>query len=294
MKVSYYPGCTLKTNSKNLEAPGIAAMDALGVELVELERWNCCGVVFSLADDDLLKLVAPVRDLIRVQEAGYDKVVTLCSMCFNTLAQANLVMRNDEEKRDTLNRFMEEEPDYSGGVEVLHLLGFLRDEIGWDRLREAVKVPLKGMKIAPNYGCTLVRPAEVALDSPENPTFMEAFIEALGAQPVSFPESTQCCGAYQSVSHRSASTTAVANILASAQAKGAEAMVSSCPLCEHNIGGLQDEAVEAREDVTTMPTYYFTQLLAIALCVDAETCRFDLNGAGAREYLERMNVLAPA
>jgi heterodisulfide reductase subunit B len=143
MKVSYYPGCTLKTKSKNLEIPGIAAMAALGVELVELERWNCCGVTFSLADDDLIHVVAPVRDLIRVKEEGFDKVVTLCSMCYNTLAQANHLMRNDEEKRKTLNTFMEEEPDYSGEVEVLHLFNFLRDEIGWDKVKEAVKVPLK-------------------------------------------------------------------------------------------------------------------------------------------------------
>ena len=106
MKIAYYPGCTLKTKSKNLEVPGIAAMAELGVELEELERWNCCGVTFSLADDDLIHVVAPVRDLVRVKESGHDKVVTMCSMCYNTLAQANHLMRTDEEKRKTINTFM--------------------------------------------------------------------------------------------------------------------------------------------------------------------------------------------
>ena len=108
----------------------VAAMAKLDVELEELPRWNCCGAVYSLADDDLLHLVAPVRDLVRVKDLGYDKVVTVCSMCYNTLARANKLMRESEEKRYTINSFMEEESDYAGEVEVLHLLPFLRDHIG--------------------------------------------------------------------------------------------------------------------------------------------------------------------
>jgi heterodisulfide reductase subunit B2 len=130
MKIGYYPGCTLKTKAKNLEDAALAALEALGIEVTELERWNCCGAVYSLADDDLIHHVAAVRDLVRAQEQGYDKVVTLCSQCYNVLARANLMMREDEEKRDTINRFMDEEPDYRGEVEVVHFLGILRDDIG--------------------------------------------------------------------------------------------------------------------------------------------------------------------
>lgn len=291
MKVSYYPGCTLKTKSKNMELPGIAAMKELGVELVELERWNCCGVEFSLADDDLLRLVAPVRDLIRVKEEGYDKVTTMCSMCYSTLAQANLVMRDNEEKRKTINTFMEEEPDYAGDVEVVHLLGFLRDEIGWEKLKAAVKNPLTGMKVAPNYGCTLVRPSEVAMDSAENPRFMHDFLEALGAEPVSFPASAECCGAYQMVSHPEAALKAVSNILCSAGDNGAESLVSSCPLCECNIGRMQPQLADK---VKPLPTYYFTQLLALALGVEVEACKLELNGPGAKEYLSSKQIVAIA
>jgi len=112
MKVSYYPGCTLKSKAKNLDRSAIAAMDLLGVELEELPRWNCCGAVHSLAEDDLIHRVAPVRDLIRVKEQGNDMVVTLCSMCYNTLARANLLMAEDLEKRKTINLFMDEEINY--------------------------------------------------------------------------------------------------------------------------------------------------------------------------------------
>lgn len=141
MKITYYPGCTLKTKGKNLEDAAMAAMSALGLDLEELPRWNCCGAVHSLADDDLIHHVAPVRDLIRVMEQESRKVVTLCSMCYNTLARANLLMREDEEKRKTINDFMDEEMDYHGEVEVVHLLSLLRDEIGWDNLGQKIKVP---------------------------------------------------------------------------------------------------------------------------------------------------------
>ncbi|MHC5040594.1 MAG: CoB--CoM heterodisulfide reductase iron-sulfur subunit B family protein [Planctomycetota bacterium] len=285
MKVAYYPGCTLKTRAENLEAPGLAAMEALGIEPVEVERWNCCGVVFSLADDDLLRLVAPVRNLIRVREAGFETVITLCPMCYNTLARANLVMGEDEEKRGTINTFMEEEPDYAGEVEVTHLLGFLRDEIGWDRVKEAVKAPLSGMKVAPYYGCTLVRPKEVALDSAENPRFLHDLLEALGATPVGFPEATRCCGTYLTIGHPEATANTASRVLASAQARGAEAVVSSCPLCEYNLGRLQSRVREADKTVREIPTVYFTQLLASALGLEEGVCRFDLNEPAARTFL---------
>ncbi|MCP4901762.1 MAG: heterodisulfide reductase, subunit B, partial [bacterium] len=179
MKLTYYPGCTLKSKAANLEKAAIASLEALGVEFEELERWNCCGAVFSLADDDLIHHVASVRDLIRVQQQESDTVFTICSQCYNTLARANLLMRDDEEKRETINRFMDEEPDYEGGVQVLHFLQLLRDHVGWDTVRSKVVKPLEGLKVAPFYGCTLVRPNEVSID-PLQDGLLEEFLVALG------------------------------------------------------------------------------------------------------------------
>ena len=129
MKISYYPGCTLKTKAKNLDKAAVASLEALGVEVEEIDKWNCCGAVYSLTADDLIHMVGPVRNLIRAKEQGVDKLVTLCSMCYNTLARANKLMREDEVKRDTINRFMDEEIDYFGEVEVVHYLQLLQDEM---------------------------------------------------------------------------------------------------------------------------------------------------------------------
>ena len=120
MKIAYYPGCTMKTKAANLELAAVEALNVLGVEFTELERWNCCGAVFSLAEDDLIHHVAPVRNLIRAQQEDCDTVVTICSQCYNTLARANLLVREDEEKLYTIKLFMEEEHDYDGSIEGVH------------------------------------------------------------------------------------------------------------------------------------------------------------------------------
>jgi len=146
----------LKTKARNLEEPAIASLEVLGLKLEEIPRWNCCGAVYSLAEDDLIHQVAPVRNLIRVKEQGKNELATLCAFCFNTLKRANLLMKENAEKRNTLNSFMDEEIDYSGEVKVVHLLEVLRDEIGWGTLAQKVKLPLRELKVAPYYGCTLL------------------------------------------------------------------------------------------------------------------------------------------
>jgi heterodisulfide reductase subunit B len=291
MKVSYYPGCTLKTKARNLEDAAIASMDVLGIDLEELPRWNCCGAVHSLADDDLIHQIAPVRDLIRAKEQGSDKMVTLCSMCYNSLARANLLMRDDEEKRETINLFMDEEVDYRGEVEVVHLLNLLRDEVGWDRLREKIKIPLKGLKAAPYYGCTLQRPRDIGIEPPGRFLLMTQFLETLGATPVDFPAADLCCGSYQILGNPDAAKSAITAILSWAERVGAEALVLSCPLCEFNLGKKQGILLEEERISKSIPTFYFTQLLAIALGLSPESCHFDLNEKASIELLKSKNYL---
>ncbi len=292
MKIAYYPGCTLKTKGKNLETSALAAMAVLGIEAEELERWNCCGAVYSLADDDLIHIVAPVRDLVRVKQAGHDKVITLCSMCYNTLARANELMRNDAEKRKTINDFMDEEPDYTGDVKVYHFLDFLRDEIGWDKVKEKVTKPLSGMKVAPYYGCTLLRPKEVAIDRTDQPEVMHAFLEALGAEAVDFPGAIQCCGTYQVLGNPDAALKVSHDILSDATNHGAEALALTCPLCDYNLSKRQDQMLQKYENAKDVPIYYFTQLMAIAMGIPIEECHFELNRESSVQLLKSKNLVA--
>jgi heterodisulfide reductase subunit B len=285
MDLSYYPGCTLKTKAKNLEDPAIASMAALGINLVEIQRWNCCGVTYSLADDDLAHHLAPVRNLIRVNEQGANKVATLCSFCYNSLKRANLLMQNDQEKRKTLNDFMEEEGDYNGEVEVVHVLEMLRDEIGWANISEKVKVPLHGLKVAPYYGCTLLRPREVAIDDVERPTILGKLMTAIGVEVVDFPFATECCGSFQIVSNPDFVTQRAWDILSSALRRGADALVLTCPLCNFNLSQRQQELRRKYSDFKGIPIFYFSQLLALALQLGPQLCHFELS------YGEPLHIL---
>ena len=281
----------MKTRAKNFEDSAIASMAALGINLNEIPRWNCCGAVYSLADDDLIHQLAPVRDLIRVKEQEQGKVVVLCSLCFNTLKRANLLMRNDAEKRKTLNIFMDEEIDYNGEVEVVHLLEVLRDDIGWKTISDRLKVPLKNLKLAPYYGCTLLRPQEVAIDQVERPTILRQLLQALGAEPIDFPFAAKCCGSFQVIGNREVALESAWNILSSAVRWQAEALVLSCPLCDFNLAGKQEEIKQKYREFKGIPTLYFTQLLALAFGLDSKVCRFELNYQDPRPLLESKGLL---
>ena len=292
MSLAYYPGCTLKTKARNLEEPAVASMEALGFKLDEVPRWNCCGAVYSLADDDLIHQVAPVRNLIRVKKQGKAKLVTLCAFCLNTLKRANLLMKEDAEKRDTLNSFIDEGIDYSGEVEVVHLLEVLRDDIGWEALSQKVKLPLRELKAAPYYGCTLLRPREVAIDDVENPIILGGFLKALGASPVDFPESTRCCGSYQIIGSPDDIAEYTRVIIDSALRQGAEALVLTCPLCDYNLGQGQQELLKKHSEFKGIPLVYFTQLLALALGLGPQVCHFELNHGSPESLLREKNLLA--
>ncbi|SHO42760.1 CoB--CoM heterodisulfide reductase iron-sulfur subunit B family protein [Desulfopila aestuarii] len=294
MKISYYPGCTLKTKAKNLDRAAIASLEALGVEVEEIDRWNCCGAVYSLTADDLIHMVGPVRNLIRAKEQGADKLVTLCSMCYNTLARANQLMREDTVKRDTINRFMDDEIDYAGEVEVVHYLSFLEQEIGWEKLKEAVKAPLSDLKVGTYYGCTLQRPADVGIEPFGSYLLMTGMLEALGATVVPFAAADKCCGSYQVLGAEPVENSAAAAVINIAGGAGIEALATSCPLCEYNLGKQQKQLLAKEKIGAPVPTYYFTQLLALALGLEAEVCHFELNDAASLELLKSKNCLAAA
>jgi heterodisulfide reductase subunit B2 len=275
MKLLYYPGCTLKTSAKNLEKTAYAVMEKLGHELVEMKDWNCCGVVSSLTDDDLMRHLAPLRSLIHVEDEGFDKVITLCDMCCNTLKQTNLRVKEKPDDLKTLNLFMDRENDYKGTVTVLHFLEFLRDDIGFSAIKKMVKKPLKGLKIMPYYGCYLLRPREVAIDDAEEPTILAELMSALGAEVIDNPFKIECCGSYNTVEQKDLVSKRAYRITNFAKEYGADAIVLSCPLCRFNLDQRGKDAEKLFEGYKQIPIYYYTQLIAVALGLDPKINGFD-------------------
>ncbi|MBO5912310.1 MAG: CoB--CoM heterodisulfide reductase iron-sulfur subunit B family protein [Clostridia bacterium] len=261
MKVSYFPGCTLKNKAKDLDLYAYKSAEALGVTLEEIPDWQCCGGVFTTANDEVATKLSSVRALKYAGEQG-QPLVTVCSACHNVIKQTNHAMQNDSVFSDKVNRYMAADGGYNGETEVYHYLEMLRDLVGFDTLKEKVVNSLKGKKIAAYYGCLLLRPNSVMrMDDPENPTIMEDFIRALGAEAVVYARRNECCGGYISVESPEAAKKNSNAIVENAKSQGAEMIITACPLCKYNL-------VKNGADI---PVVYFTELLAEALGVKEDT-----------------------
>jgi heterodisulfide reductase subunit B len=286
MGIPYFPGCTLSTKAKNYDRSGRAVAEALDVPLEELPEWQCCGATFPLMLDDSMALIAPTRILYQAQQAG-ERVTTLCAICFNVLRRSQALLERDEEMLDRINWFTEQ--DYEGDVHVAHFLEILRDEIGWGEggeaestdditrtpLAERVKRPLTGLKVAPYYGCLLLRPfEEIGLDDPEDPRILHDLVRALGAEPIDFPYSVECCGSYLVVKEPEVPKSLAEDIVSSAAEHGADLIMTACPLCQFNLDYPQRET-QARRAGEDVPVVYFTQLMAVALDLPVETWGFE-------------------
>ncbi len=271
MGIPYYPGCTLSTQAKNYDRSGRAVAAALGLELVELPEWQCCGATFPLSLDDSMALIAPTRVLYQAQQAG-DRVAALCAICFHVLRRSQALLERDPEMLERINWFTEQEYN---GVQVMHFLELLRDDVGWESLAKRVTRPLAGLRVAPYYGCLLLRPHdEIGLDDPEDPAIMRDLLRALGAEVVDFPFSIECCGSYLTVKEPRVPETLSKEIVASAREHGAQAIITACPLCQFNLDYPQRET-EVGLIGNEVPVLYFTQLMAVALGLSEEEWAFD-------------------
>jgi len=236
-----------------------------------------------------MALLPPTRILANAKEEG-TVLTTLCAICFNVLKRTNKVLQGDEEKRNKINNFIEK--NYQGDLRILHYLEILKKEIGFSQLKEKVKKNLSGLKAAAYYGCMLLRPfEEMEFDDKERPTIFEEFLETLGAKAVDFPFKTECCGSFQSVGSPDVATECSYKILGSAIKNGAEALVSTCPMCTFNLDHKQSDIKEKYLDFNSVPVFYFTQLLGIALELDAQTLGFELNAVDPLPLLKKKGLI---
>jgi heterodisulfide reductase subunit B len=284
----------MKTTAKNFDETTVAVAQVLGLELIEPKRWNCCGTVHALTTDDVMHYLAPIRNLIRVEEmksegtVDENLVVTQCAMCYNTLKRANLAVNEDPEKMEKIRGFMEKEPQYRGSVEVIQFLELLK-KMGWDKIHEYVKKPLNGLKVVPYYGCLLLRPRGLGIDDPDNPQIFENLLKSLGANVVDIPYKMKCCGAYHSVHLREVTAELTHRILVQAQELGADIVSTACPLCEYNLGDRQNEIKKYYSSFVNIPVVYYTQLIALAYGL--ETDGFNQNKPDPRPLLRMKGLL---
>jgi heterodisulfide reductase subunit B2 len=294
MRVSYFPGCTLNTTGKGFDNAVRASAAAVGLELVELSEWNCCGATYPLIIDNMLELAAPAHVLLAARDHGLGSdgqgsiLTTACTTCYNVLKRTNKFLREHEEERERINAFVED--DYAGEVEVKDILHLLRDDIGFQAVQEKVRIPLAGLKVASYYGCMVLRPpSEVAYDDPDHPTSLDDLMVALGATAVDFPHKNECCGAYLAVKAPDVTREMVYTVVRSAQAAGAEALVTNCPLCQFNLDKQQAEMRKTYAGYRPVPVFYFSQLMGLALGLDSQDYGWERHYVDARPLVARLS-----
>jgi heterodisulfide reductase subunit B len=252
---SYYPGCSLHSTGLEYGLSTRAVFRHLGIELVELEGWNCCGASSAHALDHTLGMTLPARTLALAQPGGLD-LVTPCAACFNRLKRADYIMKTDPELRAEIEQMVGFR--YSGEVNIRPVMAALSEDVPAEDLIDLVKRPLKGLKVVPYYGCLLVRPPHVAeFDDPDNPQVMASLLRLIGAEVMDWSHATDCCGAGLSLGRPDVVQNLVGRLVERAREAGADAFATACPLCQVNIEMRQP----GKEKV---PAFYFTELLGFA------------------------------
>jgi heterodisulfide reductase subunit B len=258
MKFSYFPGCTGHSTSVEYGLSTQGVFKTLGVELVEIEDWNCCGAAATHSINHLLSLCLPARNISKAQSSQAGPLVVPCAGCFNMLKRTEYTLKNDEAKRKEIEEIVGF--TYQPSLEILALMDVMLNRIGLEKVQEKVKRPLKGLKAACYYGCALVRhPKVTQLDDPENPQYLDRLVKTLGAEPVEWSYKIDCCGADLALTYGDIVKKLVGRIVSMAKEAGAQCMVTSCGLCQANL--------EMRQEIG-LPIFYFTELMGVAFDIE--------------------------
>ena len=263
-KYAYFPGCSLEKMALSYHKSSLETTRALGVELDELEDWNCCGATTYFHLDEILANTLVARNLAMAEKQGLDFVAP-CSACYKNAYFTNAYMKEDEDLAEHINFALEaDDLQLSGDLKVHHLIDIFADEIGAEEIKNKVSNPLEGLKIAPYYGCQIVRPRKNG-ENVEDPQFFEEILEAMGADAVDFAYKTRCCGGSLLITNRKAALNMIHLLLQNAERSGAEVIATACPLCQVNLEAYQIQVNEAFGTDYSIPVLYFTQLMGIAL-----------------------------
>ncbi len=287
MKYIYYPGCSLEGTAAEYNASTLATMKALGAELTELEDWTCCGASAADATSYLLSMVLAARNLALAEgmDGGTDIMVP-CSACYLNLRKVEDHVQQDAGLSDKINEALKEEGlEYRGGIKVRHFLDVVVNDFDPEAIGRMVKNKLEGQRVAIYYGCQALRPY-ATYDDQEQPRSLEPLIQALGAEVHPWTAGAKCCGAALMTTKKDAAMELTGGILKAA--KGADCIVTLCPMCEMNLEAFQKPISKALEEDFEIPVLYLPQLLGAALGLSGKDLKLNLNLALPDSFKERL------
>ena len=264
MKYTYYPGCSVLATAKHYQESIDAVAGVLGIELEELDDWNCCGATAYMSVKELMSFAISARNLALAEKFHRD-LVTPCSACFTVLNKTNQYFAEYPDLRKKLGQTLEAAGlSYSGNIRVRHILDIVVNDVGNEKLASLVKRRLEGLKVAPYYGCQIVRPG-TDFDDPDDPQCMDRLIEALGATSVEYSMKAKCCGASLMGTQENLALRLCKNLLLEAEKNEAHCVITVCPLCQMNLDVYQRKVNRHFGTKFNIPVLYFTQLIGLAL-----------------------------
>jgi heterodisulfide reductase subunit B len=269
-RYAFYPGCTLHSTGVEFGASTELVCQALGLELVEIPDWNCCGASSAHSVDYSLFLALPARNLAQAQAVGLEELAIPCAACFSRLAAADLALREDEGFRAEMEATLGFA--YEGRVRPRNLLDIVANDVAPAALRALVVQPLAGLKVVSYYGCLLIRPPQYTgrWDDPEHPQSMDQVVASLGGEAVPWSYGIDCCGGSLTLNRSDVVVHLVDKLVRAAHEAGAEALVTACPMCMANVDGRQiyrggsPLPRPAKAEYEPLPIFYFTELMALA------------------------------
>ncbi len=273
---SYYPGCCMHDDSPMYDTSARAVAKVLDMELIELEDWNCCGSTPYTVVDELSAFCCCARNLALAEKRGFD-LVAACSDCYLILNRTNQHFKEYPEIRRKINEALAAGGlEYRGSIRVRHILDVFANDISRDEITSKVKVDLSGLKVAPYYGCQVVRPAP-SFDDVEYPQSLDRLIKSIGAEVVPFPLKTRCCGGSLILSEEDIALGLIRKLLDNALSNGAECIVTVCPFCQLNIDAYQSTVNRKFKTNYNLPILFFTQLMGIAFGIESKAVGLEYN-----------------
>jgi heterodisulfide reductase subunit B len=275
-RYTYYPGCSSQGSAAHLDKSLRAVAPRLGVELEEIEDWNCCGAsVGHVEGGQLPNAALSGRNLAKARQQGSEDILTPCAACYLNTHGTNEKIKNDVRMRRRVNEALSAaDMSYDGDLNVRHACEVLVNDVGLERIRAEVKNPLTGLKVAGYVGCQTVRPfanteSGGAYDTYDDPHFLDDFVAACGAEPVLFDVKTSCCGGSVSVYKPEKTLHLIKRILEEAVAAKADVIATPCPLCQTNVEMYQDQINKKFGTDFKIPVVFYSQLMAVAFGMDA-------------------------
>ncbi len=274
MRYAYYPGCSLEYTGKPYDRSIRAVFKALDVELVEIQDWNCCGATMYMSSKKIVSYALSARNLAIAAREHLD-VCAPCSSCYTILRKTNHQINNDPPSRDHINEALSAANlHYDGQTLVRHPLDILVNDVGIDEIKKRVKHPLTGLKVAPYYGCQIVRPNGY-FDDVDDPQSMDRLLTALGAEVTYYPMKVKCCGGMLMMTDETIALKLCVDLIEAAIENDANVISTACPLCEMNLEAYQPQINAAYKTNYSIPILYFSQLLGMALGISDDD--LDLN-----------------